>query len=122
MTFTAFLAIVLLLAGTWLDVPIAILLAVVVLVLEMVRTIWARNGLSRVVYRRHLERDRITWGDAISTEIETWNRQGLPLSWLRAEDEASAGVIVRERPLVIGGRGGRVLRNAWTLAPYDRVS
>ena len=121
MTFTAFLAIVLLLTGTWLDVPIAILLAIVVLVLEVVRGIWARNGLSRIVYRRHLERDRITWGEEIPTEIETWNRQRLPLSWLRAEDEASAGVVVRERPLVIGGRGGRVLRNAWTLAPYERV-
>jgi uncharacterized protein (DUF58 family) len=121
MTFTAFLAILLLLAGTSLNVPIAILLAIVVLLLETVRAIWARNGLTRVVYRRHLERDRITWGEEIPTEIETWNRGGLPLAWLKAEDEASPGVTVRERPLVIGGRGGRVLRNAWTLAPFERV-
>jgi uncharacterized protein (DUF58 family) len=121
MTLTALFAIVLLLVGTWLDVPIAIVLAIVVLILEIVRAIWARNGLSRIVYRRHLDRDRITWGEEIATEIETWNRGRLPLSWLRAEDEASAGVTVRERPLVIGGRGGRVLRNAWTLLPFERV-
>jgi uncharacterized protein (DUF58 family) len=120
-TLTALFGVVLLLLGTWLDVPIAIVLAIVVLILEIVRAVWARNGLSRIVYRRHLERDRITWGEEIATEIETWNRQRLPLSWLRAEDEASAGVIVRERPLVIGGRGGRVLRNAWTMLPFERV-
>lgn len=121
MTFTAFLAILLLLAGTWLDVPIAIVLAIVVLLLEVVRTVWARSGLSRVAYRRELDRDRITWGEEIPTTIETWNRQRLPLPWLRAEDEMSPSVVVKERPLVIGGAGGRVLRNAWTLAPFERV-
>jgi uncharacterized protein (DUF58 family) len=121
MTFTGFLAVLLLLAGTWLDAPVAIVLAIVVLLLEVVRAVWSRTGLTRIVYRRHLARDRITWGEEIATTIETWNRQALPLSWLRAEDEATPGVVVRERPLVIGGRGGRVLRNAWTLAPHERV-
>jgi uncharacterized protein (DUF58 family) len=120
-TLTALFGVVLLLVGTWLDVPIAIVLAIVVLILEIVRVVWAGNGLSRVGYRRHLEGDRVTWGEEIATEIETWNRQRLPLSWLRAEDEASSGVTVRERPLVIGGHGGRVLRNAWTLLPFERV-
>jgi uncharacterized protein (DUF58 family) len=120
-TLTALFGVVLLLVGTWLDVPIAIVLAIVVLILEIVRAMWGRDVLGRIVYRRHLERDRIAWGEEIATEIETWNRSRLPLSWLRAEDEASHGVIVRERPLVIGGRGGRVLRNAWTLVPFERV-
>ena len=122
MTGTAFLAILLLLTGTFLDVPVAIVLSIVVLLIEIVRSVWARFGLERVTYSRRLERDRITWGEEIPTSIEIWNRKGLPLAWLRAEDEASPGVIVRERPLVIGGRGGRVLRNAWTLAPFERVT
>lgn len=122
MTGTAFLAILLLLAGTFLEVPVAVVLAIVVLLLEIVRAVWARYGLERVVYRRRLERDRITWGAEIATTIEVWNRKSLPLAWLRAEDEASPGVTIRERPLVIGKRGGRVLRNAWTLAPYERVA
>ncbi len=121
MTFTAFLAVLLLLGGTWLGVPVAIVLAIVVLALEVVRSVWARAGLRPIVYRRHLERDRITWGEEILTTIETWNRNRLPLAWLRAEDEMSPGVVVRERPLVIGGGGSRVLRNAWTLAPFERV-
>jgi uncharacterized protein (DUF58 family) len=122
MTGTGFLAILLLLAGTFLDVPVAIVLSIVVLLLEIVRAIWARFGLERVSYRRRLERDRMTWGEEIPTTIEIWNRKRLPLAWLRADDEASPGVVVRERPLVIGGGGGPVLRNAWTLAPFERVT
>ncbi len=122
MTGTAFLAILLLLAGTFLNVPVAVILAIVVLLLEIVRAVWTRYGLERVVYRRHLDRDRVTWGEEISTTIEVWNRKALPLAWLRAEDEASPGVTIRERALVIGGQGGRVLRNAWTLAPHERVT
>ena len=121
MTGTAFLAILLLLAGTALEVPVAIILAIVVLLLELVRAVWTRHGLRGVVYRRRLDRDRMTWGEEIPLAIETWNRKRLPLAWLRAEDEASPGVTVRERRLVIGGHGGRVLRNAWTLAPHERV-
>jgi uncharacterized protein (DUF58 family) len=122
MTGTAFLAILLLLAGTFLDGPVAIVLSIVILLIEIVRAFWARYGLERVTYRRLLERNRITWGEEIPTAIEVWNRKRLPLAWLRAEDEASPGVVVRERSLVIGGHGGRVLRNAWTLAPFERVT
>jgi uncharacterized protein (DUF58 family) len=122
MTGTSFLAILLLLAGTFLGVPVAIVLAIVVLLLEAVRAVWARVGLERLTYTRRLERDRMTWGEEIPTSIEIWNRKRMPLAWLRAEDEASPGVVVRERPLVIGGGGGRVLRNAWTLAPFERVT
>jgi hypothetical protein len=46
----------------------------------------------------------------------------LPLAWLTADDGASSGVTVRERSLVIGDEGGPVLRNAWTLAPFERVT
>jgi len=122
MTATAFLAILLLLAGAFLDVPVAIVLSIIVLLLEVVRAVWARFGLERVTYRRILERDRMTWGEEIPTAIEVWNRKRMPLAWLRAEDVASPGVVVRERTLVIGARGGRVLRNAWTLAPFERVT
>lgn len=122
MTGTALLAILLLLIGAFLDVPVAIVLAIVVLLLEVVRAVWARFGLRRVTYRRRLERDRVTWGEEIPTAIEIWNRKRMPLAWIRAEDEASPGVVVRERPLVIGVGGASVLRNAWTLSPFERVT
>ena len=121
MTGTAFLAILLLLGGTLVGVPVAVILAIVMLLLEVVRAVWARFGLKHVVYRRHLTRDRMTWGEEIPGTVEVWNRKRLPLSWLRAEDEATAGVVVRERALVIGGRGTRALGNAWTLAPFELV-
>ena len=121
MTGTGFLAILLLLAGVVLEAPVAVVLAIVILLLEVVRAVWRRNGLRDVRYTRRLERDRITWGEEIDTTVEVWNRKSLPLAWLRADDGASPGVTVRERPLLIGFHGGRVLRNAWTLAPFERV-
>ena len=121
MTGTAFLAILLLLTGTFLQVPVAVILSIVILLLEMVRAVWSRYGFDRLIYRHRLGRDRMTWGEEIPVTVEVWNRTRRPLAWLRAEDDVSPGVIVRERQLVIGGRGGRVLRNAWTLAPFERV-
>jgi uncharacterized protein (DUF58 family) len=122
MTGTALAAILLLLAGAFLGVPVAAILAIVILLLELVRSIWTRNGLTGLHYVRTLARNRMTWGEEIPATIEVWNRKSLPLAWLKAEDGASAGVVVRERSPVIGAGGGRVLRNAWTLAPYERVT
>jgi uncharacterized protein (DUF58 family) len=114
-------AILLILAGTALDAPIVMALGFFTLVLEMIREVWARYGLRDVTYDRRLATDRTTWGDEIPLTIEVWNRKGLPLAWLRAEDEATDGVVVRERALVEGVQGG-VLRNLWTLAPWERVT
>jgi len=122
MTVQAFVAVVLLLAGTILDVPIAVVLGMVTLLLETVRQVWARRGLVGLRYRRVLGRDRVAWGDEIPLTIEIWNRKRLPLAWLRADDAATAGIVVRERSLVIGGASTRVLRNVWTLAPFERVA
>ncbi len=122
MTGTAFLAILLLLAGVVTAVPVAVILAIVILLLEVVRGIWAANGFRGLRYARTLARHRMTWGEEIPATIEVWNRKGLPLAWLTAADAASPGVTVRERPLVIGDEGNRVLRNAWTLAPFERVT
>jgi len=115
-------AILLLLVGTFLDVRVAILLSIVVILIEIIRQVWTRFGLRGVVYERRLARDRITWGEEIPMTIEVWNRKRLPLAWLRAEDAASPGVVVRERPLAIGRHGQHVLRNAWTLARFERVT
>jgi uncharacterized protein (DUF58 family) len=122
MTIQAVAAVVLILAGSLLDVPIAVVLGIATLVLEAVRQVWARNGLRGVTYARHLATDRTAWDQEIPMRIEVWNRKRLPLAWLRADDEADPGVIVRERELVDGDRGSAVLRNAWTLAPFERVT
>jgi uncharacterized protein (DUF58 family) len=121
MTGQAVGAIFLILAGTALDVPIVLVLGVFTLVVEAIREVWARYGLRDVTYARHLATDRTTWGEEIPLTIEVWNRKPLPLAWLRADDAATHGVIIRERALVDGVRGG-VLRNVWTLAPWERVT
>jgi uncharacterized protein (DUF58 family) len=121
MTGVMFAAILLLLIGPFLDVPVAVILSIVVLLVETVGQVWTRFGLTGVTYRRRLERDRIEWGEELPVTVEVWNRKRLPLAWLRADDSAAAGVVVRERALAIGRSGGAVLRNAWTLAPFERV-
>jgi uncharacterized protein (DUF58 family) len=121
MTVQAVAAVALVLAGTALDAPIVMILGIVTLLLETIRQPWARYGLRDVTYRRHLATDRTTWGDEIPLTVEVWNRKGLPLAWLRADDEMTHGVVVRERALVEGERGSGVLRNVWTLAPFERV-
>ncbi|HEX3428934.1 MAG TPA: DUF58 domain-containing protein, partial [Candidatus Limnocylindrales bacterium] len=118
----SFAAILLLLVGTFLEVPVAVILSIVVLAVEIVAQVWTRFGLSGVTYRRRLERDRIAWGDEIPVTLDVWNRKRLPLAWLRADDAATPGITVRERSLAIGKSGSSVLRNAWTLAPFERVS
>jgi uncharacterized protein (DUF58 family) len=122
MTLIALAAILLLLLGTFLQVPVAVILAIVVLLIEMVGQVWTRFGLDGVSYRRRLERDRIGWGEETPVTVEVWNRKRLPLAWLRADDSATPSVVVRERGLAIGREGGAVLRNAWTLAPFERVT
>jgi uncharacterized protein (DUF58 family) len=118
----ALAAVLLVVAGAFIGVPIAVILGVVLLLLETIRAIWARYGLRGVTYRRTLAGDRTTWGDEIPMTIEVWNRKRLPLAWLRADDDASFGTVVRERDLVDGSRGSGALRNVWTLAPYERVT
>jgi uncharacterized protein (DUF58 family) len=118
----AFAAVLLVLAGAFADVPIAVVLGIVVLLLETIRSIWSRYGLRGVSYRRTLATDRTTWGEVIPMTVEVWNRKRLPLAWLRADDDASHGTIVRERELVDSSRGSGALRNVWTLAPFERVT
>jgi uncharacterized protein (DUF58 family) len=122
MTGVGFAAILLLLLGIFLEVPVAVILSIVVLMIEAVRQVWTRFGLSGVSYRRRLERDRIGWGEEIPVTVEIWNRKRLPLAWLRADDAATHGVVIRERALALGRTGSAVLRNVWTLAPFERVT
>jgi len=112
---------VLLLIGSFLGVPVAVVLGIVLVIFELVRQPWARAGLTDIHYDRQLGRDRLEWGDETSLTVSIWNRRRLPLAWLRADDAASPGVVVTERALVVSDEGGRVLRNVWTLAPFERV-
>ena len=50
-------------------------LAIVILLVEIVRAVWARNGLRDVRYRRDLVAAPHDLGREIPTAIEVWNRR-----------------------------------------------
>jgi uncharacterized protein (DUF58 family) len=114
-------AIGLIVLGAVLRVPVAAVLGIVALTVEVIHGIWASRGLRGVQYVRHLATDRLAWGDEAAVAIEVWNRKALPLAWLRADDAATSGLVVRERQTVETEEMGPTLRNTWTLAPYERV-
>jgi uncharacterized protein (DUF58 family) len=122
MTPRALGAIVLIFIGGLLTIPVVVILGLAALLLELVHGLWADRGLDGVTYVRRLATNRTSWGDEIPMTIEVWNRKRLPLAWLRADDLASDGVKVRGRDLVQTAESGDVLRNIWTLAPYERVT
>jgi len=115
------LGIALVVLASFLAVPAIILLGLVLVATGIVREVWARQGLEGVEYRRHLERERAVVGDELPLDISVWNRKALPLAWLQAEDETDRRMVVRERDLAPDTTGTFALRNAWTLAPYERV-
>src|SRR5258708_21539255 len=102
MTLIALAAILLLLLGTFLQVPVAVILAIVVLLIEMVGQVWTRFGLDGVSYRRRLERDRIGLGEETPVTIQGRNHKRLPLAWRPAHYSATPGPVVPVRGLAIG--------------------
>lgn len=113
--------ILLVVGGSFAESPAIVLLGLVLVLVEGARQVWTRRGLEGVEYGRRLPHPRAIVGDELPLDVTIWNRKALPLAWLRAEDQASGGVEVRERALVEAAGGGDALHNAWTLAPYERV-
>jgi len=107
--------------GSLAESPTILLLGLVVVLFEGVRLLWSRRGLGGVEYRRHLPHRQCVVGDELPLDITVWNRKRLPLAWLKADDVAGNGIVVRERQLVESATGQTILRNSWTLAPFERV-
>ncbi|HEX5588996.1 MAG TPA: DUF58 domain-containing protein [Candidatus Limnocylindrales bacterium] len=121
MTLRGVLGAVLVLAGAFLNVPIAIALGVVTVGFEVVRQLSVRGGVSPIGYRRHLSSPHVPWGEEATLTIEIWNRSRLPMSWVRSDDEITEDAVVRERQLQPGELGDMTLRNTWTLGPRELV-
>jgi len=122
MTGRAALGVALTLAGSLAGVALVVVLGLAIALLELVRLVWARRGLRDVTYARRLATHRAVTGDEVPLDVVVWNRKRLPLAWLRASDLASAGLAVRERELRAAEDFGLALVNAWSLAPYERVT
>jgi uncharacterized protein (DUF58 family) len=111
----------LILVGALAHVPVMMVLGLVAGIVEVGHATWERRGIGGVDYVRHLDTDRVAWGDEVGLTIEVWNRTGLPLPWVRADDDPAPGITVLGQPLVETDRVGDVLRNVWSLAPSERV-
>jgi uncharacterized protein (DUF58 family) len=114
-------ALVLVLAGAVLRLPVAAILGGVLLLVEVVHATWQRRGLRNVRYARRVPVPRLAWGEEVRLDIEVWNRKRLPLAWLRADDAIEDGLVVRDRPSIETEAFGPTLVNTWTLAPFERV-
>lgn len=115
------IGLLLVLGGAVVGAPVVVVLGLAALVFDLARAVWSARGLDDVAYERRLGSHRAVVGDAIPLAVTVWNRKRLPLAWLRAEDAATAGVVIRERALVPSEDAGTALRNAWSLAPFERV-
>lgn len=119
----SWLAAGLLLVGAFSGAPGLLLVGTLLFLSSGLRTLWSRYGLRRVHYERELVRDRVVLGEAVELRISAWNDKPLPLAWLEADDLVTEGTIVRERPTIRSDRPGfSVLRNTWTLGPWERVT
>ncbi|HEY3522836.1 MAG TPA: DUF58 domain-containing protein [Candidatus Limnocylindrales bacterium] len=114
--------IVLIAVGSLATSPLVVVLGVAAVLFDVVRAGWAGRALDRVTYRRRLAPSRLVAGDEVPFAIEVWNAQRLPLPWVRADDRMSAAAELRERELTLVEDFGLALRNAWTLAPHERVT
>jgi uncharacterized protein (DUF58 family) len=99
-----------------------VVLGVAAVLFDLVRAGWAGRALDRVTYRRRLGPTPLVAGDEVPLAIEIWNAQRLPLPWVRADDRTSPTAEIGERELTLVEDLGTALRNAWTLAPHERVT
>jgi uncharacterized protein (DUF58 family) len=114
-------AALLVIVGTLGHVPVMLVLGLVAGIVEVGHVIWQRRGIGGLDYVRHLETDRVAWGDEIGVTVEVWNRTGLPLPWVRADDDPAPGLTVVGGRRVEGDPLVDVVRNVWSLAPSERV-
>ena len=115
-------ALALVVGGVILGAPGLVLVGILALLVGWLGRITAAVGLHGITYERRLGRDRMVWGDEIPLDLVVWNGKLLPLALLVAEDVVSEGVVVRGQETVAAARPGWLaVRNAWTLAWYERV-
>lgn len=122
MSRSSVLALGLLIVGAVAAAPGLVLLGLLGLATGWLSGLWSRRGLRDVRYERRLGNDRAVWGDAVELTVTIENAKLLPLAWLRAEDFSTEEMVVRESPLIPSDRPGYgILRNVWTLAPFEKV-
>src|SRR5579859_1862299 len=112
----------LLLIGLLASSPGLVLLGFLTLVTTWLSTLWSARGIDGVVYDRRLATDRAVWGDRVPLAISIENRRLLPVAWVQADDFATDELRVPDGAVLPSDRPGlAILRNVWSLAPYEHV-
>ncbi len=102
--------------------PLLLLLDVIVIFIALTAWLWGRYCLSGVSYARHLETDRLFFGEETNLWIELINAKPLPLTWLKAEDEFPQDLQLLRGELRQSTRPQhRVLTNMYSLRWYEKV-
>ncbi len=117
----AVLGAILVLAGAFLDVPIALSLGLILVGFELLRVIWVRRGMAAVGHRRRMLARHVAWGETTGLVTEVWNRSRLPISWLRVDEAVAEGVTVDDHDLLPGELGDLTLRYTWSIGPRELV-
>jgi len=118
-----FAGIVLLVAGAALRAPGLLVVGVMLVLVDLLRSLWSRRGLRELSYERRLETDRAAWGDEILLELTVRNRKLLPVPWLRVEDLVSARAVVdghRLEPSTVPGYA--ILDSTWSAGWFQRIT
>ena len=115
------LAALLIIVGAAADSPALVVIGLILALVEVLRNLWRQRGLTGVTYERRIGAATAVW--VINPALpDGMDSQILPLAWLTVEDHISEGASVRERPIASSDLPGLgVLRNGWTLGPYERV-
>jgi uncharacterized protein (DUF58 family) len=115
-------AIGLVIIGTLAAAPGLVLLGLLTVATARLSTLWSTHGLDDVRYERRLASERAVWGDSVELTISIENGKLLPLAWIEADDFTTDTTTVREQTLTPSTRPGyAILRNLWSLAPFEVV-
>lgn len=95
------------------------LIALILVLLALVSTVWAKYCLHGVTYRRHFSARRLFFGEEMEMRVEVTNAKPIPLAWFRADDEIPAALTAEAAE---GGVGRRRLVNVLSLRWYELVT
>ena len=78
--------------AAWMDKPLVVFLAGLVLAIIAVARGWSRWSVARLAYGRHLSATRAFPGDRVTVSVTLDNRKLLPLTWIETDDPLPAAI------------------------------
>lgn len=83
--------------------------------------VWGRYALTRVEYRRTVERHRCFVGEELELRVELTNRKVLPVTYLTVEDTVPTELAIHSQTLAFARVGKGLLRLLFGLTWYQKV-